>query len=170
MKIRNNLLKYIHIIDREKGFTLIELLIVVLIMGILSAAVLPMLFNQVAKSRQTEAQVTLGTLNRVQQAYRFEHGTFTAIANLPMTIDSQYYTYANSGTPDSQGVVHVARPISSFEADLKDYSSAAGQVPSGAYTSIICEQNIADGASPPIAASVTNGVPTCNTGTTRVDW
>lgn len=152
----------------NRGFTLIELLLVVVIMSVLSAIALPSLFAQVEKSRQTEAKLTLGSINRVQQGYRFEHGTFATIPDLPVQIVGKFYTYADSGTPDSQGAVHIAKPITTFENDLKDYSSAVGRIPGGAYTGIVCEQNTIDGATAPIPATVTAGVPSCSSGTTLI--
>ena len=152
----------------NQGFTLIELLVVVIILGILSAVAAPSLLKQVEKSRQAEAKFLLGNINRAQQAYRFQTGTFTTIPNLQLSIAGKYYTYANVGTPNSEGVVHIATVVNSFENDLKDYSSAVGQTSSGVFKTILCEQNTADGATVPIPATVTAGVPSCSSGTTNI--
>jgi type IV pilus assembly protein PilA len=152
----------------NQGFTLIELLVVVIIIGILSAVALPSLFKQVEKSRQAEAKVILGNLNRAQQAYRFEKGTFTTITNLPIAITGKFYTFASVGTPDSQGAVHIATVVNTFENDLKDFSSATGQTASGVFTGVVCEQNSADGATAPIPATVSTGTPSCSSGTTQI--
>ena len=154
---------------KQKGFTLIELLVVVIIIGILSAVAMPVLFEQVEKSRQTEAKINLGTINRIQQAYRFENGTFATIADLPLQLTGKYYVYGNVGTPNSQGVVNTATVVNAWQDDLRDYSSAAGQTASGAYTGIVCEQNNIDGATAPIPPSITAGIPNCSPGTTQIN-
>lgn len=67
-----------HLLSKKKneGFTLIELLVVIIIIGILSAIALPSFLNQAAKGRQTEAKTYVGTLNRTQQGYYAENGSF----------------------------------------------------------------------------------------------
>ena len=153
---------------KSKGFTIIELLVVVIILGILSAVAIPFLFKHVAKSRQTEAKIILGNLNRAQQAHKFEFGTFAPITDLSITVTGKYYTYADVGTPASTGAVHTATAVNRFENDIKDYSSAVGQISAGNYTGVVCEQNDIDGATAPIPATVIAGVPTCSSGTTLV--
>ena len=160
---QNNLHK-----KEERGFTLIELLVVVIIIGVLSVVALPNMLEQVRKGRETEARSNLGAINRAQQAHRFEMGTFADLSQLSATIVGRYYSFASSGTPDSEGAVHTATVESQFNQDTKDYSSAVGQNSSGAYTEIICQQNIADGAIAPIPPTVTAGIPACSAGTKSI--
>ncbi|MBE9047264.1 type IV pilin-like G/H family protein [Pleurocapsales cyanobacterium LEGE 10410] len=148
-----------------QGFTLIELLVVIIIIGVLSAIAFPNMLEQVRKGRETEARSNLGAINRAQQAHRLEMGTFGNLNELSATAVGKYYSFANSGTPDSERAIHIATVESQFNLDTKDYSSAVGLTSSGAYTEIICQQNVADGATAPIPPTVTAGIPTCNSGT-----
>ena len=86
------------------GFTLLELIITVLIMGILVALTIPSVLTQVARSRETEAVTTLGSINRTQLAHRYEYGEFALIGeitpdgiNQPSTLElalkPKYYIY-----------------------------------------------------------------------------
>jgi prepilin-type N-terminal cleavage/methylation domain-containing protein len=138
--------------NRNKGFTLIELLVVVIIIGVLAAIALPNLLGQVAKGRQAEARNNLGTINRAQQAYRLESGTFgdfssTDPANneLPVSIQPKYYDYPNSTGSETESVTG-AEAIDDYTNDIRDYSAGVAQNAAGQFAAIICEAGTPDQA------------------------
>ncbi len=114
------------------GFTLIELLVVIIIIGILSAIALPSFLNQANKAKQSEAKTYVGSMNRAQQAYYLEKGTFSAIGvanvadndaaigalGLGIQTDTEYYSYAitagDAGTAPNtfKAVTNGAQPLS----------------------------------------------------------
>jgi type IV pilus assembly protein PilA len=64
--------------QKSKGFSLIELLIVVAIIAFLSAISIPSLYKFLAKSKRSEAYITLRSLYMAERAYWAEHGKYSA--------------------------------------------------------------------------------------------
>ena len=129
---------------KARGFTLIELLVVVILLGVLAAISLPNLFGQIAKGRQAEARAALGLINRAQQGYRYEKGTFATLSELSLeaaTISLTFYNISEVGTPapNAFGAAYRANALAPFDNDIKNYAGAAGQTAAGAYTGIVCE-------------------------------
>jgi len=63
---------------RIAGFMLIEVLIVLAIIAFLSAISIPSFMKFLAKSKRSEAYMTLRGLYLAEKSYQLEHGTYTA--------------------------------------------------------------------------------------------
>lgn len=59
---------------RHKGFTLIELMVVILIVGILAAATIPLMRGRVDSAKWAEANATAGTIKSAVRVYFAEKG------------------------------------------------------------------------------------------------
>jgi len=63
----------------RKGFTLIELMVVILIVGILAAASIPLMRGRVESAKWSEANATAGTIRSAVRVYFAETGSSAAI-------------------------------------------------------------------------------------------
>jgi prepilin-type N-terminal cleavage/methylation domain-containing protein len=74
----------------RKGFTLIELMVVILIVGILAAAAIPLMRGRIDSAKWAEANATAGTIKSAVRVYFAEKGLTAARAcvgamNVPAT-------------------------------------------------------------------------------------
>ena len=189
-----NLFKNLILKKEVGGFTLIELLVVIIIIGILAAVALPSFLSQANKAKQSEAKTYIGSMNRAQQAYYLENGTFafnSKFSQLGLGIDDQTatYDYSISTTAAASGAAvrnyAIPRELNDQLASVKAYGggvsiggvSTAG-IAEAATLAIMCE-----GMSSPIQGGVkdTAGVdaaimigpapantPTCNETTMKM--
>jgi prepilin-type N-terminal cleavage/methylation domain-containing protein len=61
----------------KTGFSMIELLIVIAIIAFLSALTIPSLMKFLARSKRSEAMLTLRSLYLAEKAYHMEHGSYS---------------------------------------------------------------------------------------------
>jgi len=66
----------------NKGFTLIELMVVILIVGILAAALIPLMQGRIESAKWSEANAMAGTVRSAVQAYFAETGSAAAIVGV----------------------------------------------------------------------------------------
>ena len=68
-------------IRTQKGFTLLELLVVVVIVGVLAAAAVPIYLNYVRDSRRAEAKGGLAAIQTAEQVYFQKNSNYVAAAD-----------------------------------------------------------------------------------------
>jgi type IV pilus assembly protein PilA len=80
----------------EAGFTLIELMVAVAIVGILASIALPNYRGFLARSRQTEAKITLAAVYTAEATFFAENSSYTTcLADAPYDRPPGHYHYAS---------------------------------------------------------------------------
>ena len=64
----------------RSGFTLVELMVVVIIIGILAAAAVPIYTAQTRRAKTAEALGALAAVRSTERAYYTEHGSYLAVS------------------------------------------------------------------------------------------
>jgi type IV pilus assembly protein PilA len=87
----------------NQGFTLIELMVVVAIIGILVSVAIPQYSKYQARSRQTEAKISLGSVFTAEQSFSVENNSYTGcLADIGVAAvgNTLYYTvgFTTTGT------------------------------------------------------------------------
>jgi len=148
-----------HLVQKrqDSGFTLIELLVVIVIIGILSAIALPSFLNQANKARQSEAKTYVGSINRAQQAYFVEFGSFSSDGTSlegGIASQTQNYDYTIAGVGTQATIKGDARKDA-----LKSYAGGVAVV-GNTTPGIVCETNATTKTSI-LPTLTTNAAPAC---------
>ena len=85
----------------KKGFTLIELMVVVIIVGILAAAAVPIYRGQIKRAIAAEGEALLGSVRTAELVYYSEHGKYLDVdeggdEDDPLGIDATKNRYFKS--------------------------------------------------------------------------
>jgi len=146
-ELKAKFLQHLNQKNDDKGFTLIELLVVIIIIGILSAIALPSFLNQANKAKQSEAKTYVGSMNRAQQAYFTEKGSFTTdIGKLGLGVSNKTTNYEYEiPVGDKEKNINTANPDNTVT--LKAYVGGVviGEIDSGGTTNettslaVLCE-------------------------------
>ncbi len=145
-RLRNKVLKNPLIIlaqdKQNQGFTLIELLIVVIIIGVLSAIALPQMLEMIGRSRESEARSLIGAMNRAQQAYFSEKGTFARTASqleVPVGNEKHYIVFVNARNGFTVGGLQGAKGKDNQQNGTRDYAGAVSYDPlDRTYKTVVC--------------------------------
>lgn len=156
----------------SKGFTLIELLVVLIIVGVLTAIALPNLLAQVGRARETELKNAVGTVNRSQQAYHWEHAVFAPnqsalLANVAPgnTIDTVTITPVGGVDADPNWATVVITNNEALDDRTRGYSGGV-YYSNGTYQLVVCQNNaVSVNGIPPVNSG---GSLSCDTGSTRL--
>ena len=129
----------------QKGFTMIELLVVILILASLAIVALPNFLSQVGRSREVEYQNAIGAINRAQQAYHFENGSFVqeatdelSLRKLGMKLETSYIDELNIAVDLSYPAATTSLSNSNYlQQGTRAYSSAMF-FEAGLYSGTVC--------------------------------
>lgn len=91
------------------------------IMGVLVTIIIPSLLNVSGTNRNSEAKATLGTVNRAQQAYHLENGSFSnSIEKLDVKLSPKFFAYQVVLNAPKLSAFTTATPVDSTQK-LKSY-------------------------------------------------
>jgi prepilin-type N-terminal cleavage/methylation domain-containing protein len=122
----------------RKGFTLIELMVVILIVGILAAASIPLMRGRIDSAKWAEANATAGTIKSAVRVYFAEKGNATAVVGKLSTGTLQtalgFTTGDLTGTYFEAGDYEITAVDGTGNATIVVTGDGAGNTPTGTKT------------------------------------
>lgn len=85
--------------NKQKGFTLMELMIVVAILGIIASFALPSYFQQIQRSKRSDAKVELLRISQLQESF--------FVQNLSYAKDLKQLKFASVKMPTAKGLYEI---------------------------------------------------------------
>ena len=85
------------------GFSLIETLIVLVILGLLATAAMPVWQQHVVGARRNEAQAMLLRLMLQQERYFTQHGTYVAFSSASTGFEARQFQWWSGSRPSGSG-------------------------------------------------------------------
>jgi len=116
---------------KKKGFTLIELMVVILIVGILAAASVPLMRGRIDSAKWAEANAMAGTIQSAARVYFAEKGsiaTTTSMTDLGFESGDLTGTYFDSSDFSITDV-----NTSTGKVEVTVTGDGEGKTPSGTY-------------------------------------
>ena len=117
---------------KKKGFTLIELMVVILIVGILAAASVPLMQGRIDKAKWAEANAIAGTIRSAVRVAFAEDNTATLTGKLSSTTLQGTLGFESTdltGTYFSAGDFEVTAVSSTGIATVSATSDGSGKKP-----------------------------------------
>ena len=135
------LLKLLNKKQTDQGFTVIHLLVVLLVSGLVGAAMLPSLVKPSCACVPLDAGTIVGSVNRSQQGYHFEKGTFAHnVADLGLSPDYYKTEFLDSLniTVISENEAYVLPSIKHFGEDGVYLYAGVISRKGDKFTSVVC--------------------------------
>jgi len=112
---------------KKKGFTLIELMVVILIVGILAAASVPLMRGRIERAKWSEANAMAGTVQSAARVYFAEHNSISTSVTMEQLgfnendLEGTYFTetdFSITGVDTDTGKVEVT--VTSSKSNIED--------------------------------------------------
>lgn len=134
IEMRLKYLLYLCQKERDRGFTIIDVVVAIAIFGLLTLATLPSQISQAQNSKEAEGRQYVASINRVQQAFYLENGTFVtqnspeAWGSLGIGIKTQTSNYKYSISPIDNIGVNAFVDASVINKHLRNYTGVVGLI------------------------------------------